>query len=81
MNTTNSTNITCSETDSEATREMYKYFSWWTEYFIQSIIGVAGIAANTVAIPVLCSKEMNSIPSPFLFWQSRNISAIERIRR
>ena len=61
MNTTNSTNITCSETDSEATREMYKYFSWWTEYFIQSIIGVAGIAANTVAIPVLCSKEMNSI--------------------
>ena len=59
--TTNATNSTCNDADSKAAEEMYTHFSYWTEYVIQSIIGVAGIAANTVAIPVLCSREMNSI--------------------
>ena len=61
MNSTNATNSTCIEADSEAAQELYTHFSYWTEYVIQSIIGVAGITANTVAIPVLCSREMNSI--------------------
>lgn len=61
MNATNATNSTCIEADSAAAQELYTHFSYWTEYVLQSIIGVAGITANTVAIPVLCSREMNSI--------------------
>ena len=58
---TNETISNCNDAESKAAEEMYTHFSYWTEYVIQSIIGVAGIAANTVAIPVLCSREMNSI--------------------
>ena len=63
MNTTNNiTNSTVCDAASKAADEMFiTQFSYWTEYVIQSVIGVAGIAANTVAIPVLCSREMNSI--------------------
>ena len=57
----NGTNSSCKDAGYDAAYELYTHFSWWTEYVIQSIIGVAGIAANTVAIPVLCSREMNSI--------------------
>ena len=59
--TTNITNTTCNDAENKAAQEMYTQFSYWAEYVVQSIIGVAGIAANTVAIPVLCSREMNSI--------------------
>ena len=41
--------------------EVYETFVWWTECIAQSIIGIAGIIANTVAIPILCSKKMYSI--------------------
>ena len=60
----------CNMTESEmalrleatlAQLEVYETFVWWTECVAQSIIGITGIIANTVAIPVLCSKSMYSI--------------------
>ena len=41
--------------------ETYQNTAWWLEYVLQAVIGIAGIVANTVAIPVLCCKDMHSI--------------------
>ena len=35
--------------------------SWLFENVLQTGVGLAGIMANTLAIPILCSKEMSSI--------------------
>ena len=60
--TSNATkHLACNSSEYEVSYEMYKDFAYWTDYIIQSVIGLAGIAANTIAIPVLCSREMNSI--------------------
>ena len=40
---------------------MYGNISWLFETVLQTIIGIGGIIANTIAIPILCSKEMSSI--------------------
>ena len=53
--------LSCNFTEYKISEEMYINFSYWTENVIQSIIGVIGIASNTIAIPVLCSREMNTI--------------------
>ena len=39
----------------------YESICWWVENVAQSIIGIAGILANTLAFPVLCSKDMYGI--------------------
>jgi hypothetical protein len=35
--------------------EIYFAISWWFEYFLQTGIGIAGLVANTLAIPILLS--------------------------
>jgi hypothetical protein len=40
---------------------LYKTVSWWFECLLQSCVGSVGFLANALAIPILCSKEMNSI--------------------
>ena len=63
MNTTNNvTNSTGNNTEyNNSSEEIYMVFSYWTENVIQTIIGVVGIASNSIAIPVLCSRKMSSI--------------------
>ena len=41
--------------------ETYIWFSWWVEGIIQIIIGCIGFIANSIAIPILSSKEMISM--------------------
>ena len=60
IGTSDEAKSTCNVTENNISEEMYINFSYWTEYVIQSIIGVIGIASNTIAIPVLCSREMNT---------------------
>ena len=38
--------------------DMKRDVTWWSEYFLQTIVGVAGLLANTIAIPVLNTKEV-----------------------
>ena len=59
--TTNATSPICNNTEYKQAEEMYIQFSYWTEYVIQYMIGVIGIVSNTIAIPVLCSREMKNI--------------------
>ena len=62
MNTTNNETIsTYNNTEDKSSEEIYMVFSYWTENVIQTIIGVVGIASNSIAIPVLCSRKMSSI--------------------
>ena len=57
MSFNNSTNVTCSERTSNNDNMVDIYFaiSWWFEYFLQTGIGIAGLIANTLAIPILLS--------------------------
>lgn len=57
MSYNNSTNVTCSEraSNDESMVEIYLAISWWFEYFLQTGIGIAGLIANTLAIPILLS--------------------------
>ena len=62
MNSTNNLNDSnCNYTEHNSSEEFYTDFSFWIENVVQSTIGVVGIAANTIAIPALCSREMFSI--------------------
>jgi hypothetical protein len=38
--------------------EIYFAISWWFEYFLQTGIGIAGLIANTLAIPILLSVSL-----------------------
>ena len=57
MSFNNSTNVTCSEKEPHDDNMIYIYgiISWWFEYFLQTGIGIAGLVANTLAIPILLS--------------------------
>ena len=57
MSYNNSSNVTCSEkvTSDDNMVEIYMAISWWFEYFLQTGIGIAGLIANTLAIPILLS--------------------------
>ena len=59
--TTIASNLTCNYTEYKSSEEMYMDFSYWTENVVQSVIGVVGITANTIAIPILISRDMFSI--------------------
>lgn len=50
----------CEEPSEEAIR-MYHTISWLFENVLQTGVGIAGLMANLLAIPILCSKEMSSI--------------------
>ena len=39
--------------------EIFHDVSWWFEGLLQCCVGSIGFLANAVAIPILCSKEMN----------------------
>ena len=54
-------NDTCGYRDGYLTFELYRSIAEWTENILQTIVGIAGLLANTMAIPILCSKDMNSI--------------------
>ena len=38
--------------------QKHELVMWWVEYILQTIVGVAGLLANTIAIPVLNTKEV-----------------------
>ena len=57
----NEPRLVCNTTIQLDDLETYQNIAWWLEYVLQSVIGVAGIIANTMAIPVLCCKDMYSI--------------------
>ena len=59
--TTIASNLTCNYTEYKSSEKMYEDFSYWTENVVQSVIGVVGITANTIAIPILISRDMFSI--------------------
>ena len=42
-------------------KEILSNVSWWLEGITQIIIGCMGFAGNTIAIPVLSSRKLNSI--------------------
>ena len=54
------TSINCDEPSNEA-MDIYNNISWLFEDVLQTIIGIAGLMANIIAIPILSSKEMSSI--------------------
>ena len=58
INDTISTNCTM---PSKETIEIHGMISWFFETILQPIIGIPGIIANAIAIPILCSQEMSSI--------------------
>ena len=58
---TNATSPICNNTEYKLAEEQYAQFSYWTEYVLQYLIGVVGIISNTIAIPILCSREMKNI--------------------
>eukprot|EP00095_Tigriopus_kingsejongensis_P000754 snap_masked-scaffold273_size229271-processed-gene-1.12 protein:Tk00754 transcript:snap_masked-scaffold273_size229271-processed-gene-1.12-mRNA-1 annotation:"fmrfamide receptor" len=41
--------------------EFYTRVSWWWEGLLQTLVGTIGFLANGLAVPILCSKDMNSI--------------------
>ena len=56
------TMIQCNHTESEMDIFLfvaYEKITFWMEFVVQSIIGIAGILANTVAIPVLYSMDID----------------------
>ena len=59
--TTNVTSPICNNTEYKQAEAVYIQFSYWTEYVLQYMIGVVGIISNTIAIPILCSREMKNI--------------------
>ncbi len=54
-------NITVCEEHSEAAEQLYNVVQWLFEDVLQTAVGIAGLLANSLAIPILCSKEMSSI--------------------
>ena len=60
MTINDSISSNCSIPSDEAI-EMHANVSKFFETYLQAIIGIGGIIANTVAIPILCSKEMSII--------------------
>ena len=56
------TKMVCNMTEADlAAYVAYEHISWWMENVAQSIVGIAGIISNTIAVPVLCSKHMYGI--------------------
>ena len=54
--------MVCNLTEADlAAYVAYENITWWMENVAQSIVGIAGIISNTIAIPVLCSKHMYGI--------------------
>ncbi len=45
----------------EREMDLYSSVSWWFEGLLQSLVGAVGFLANALAVPILCSREMNSI--------------------
>ena len=56
------TRTVCNLTEADlAAYVAYENITWWMENVAQSIVGIAGIISNTIAIPVLCSKRLYGI--------------------
>ena len=49
------------EEPSESAVRIYENVAWLFESVLQTGVGLAGIMANSLAVPILCSKEMSSI--------------------
>ena len=54
----NSKSIPCPGA-SDAEMELYIELKWWMDGVIQLVIGLIGIAGNTIAVPVLLSKKLS----------------------
>ena len=48
----------CSQAAYDEEFQKHELVMWWVEYILQTIVGVAGLLANTIAIPVLNTKEV-----------------------
>ena len=51
-------NLYCSQAAYDEEFQKHELVMWWVEYILQTIVGVAGLLANTIAIPVLNTKEV-----------------------
>ena len=56
--TGNSTSVPCPGASDEE-MELYKELAWWMDGVIQIVMGVIGIAGNSIAIPILLSKKLS----------------------
>ena len=54
----NSTSVPCPGASDEE-MELYKELAWWMDGVIQIVMGVIGIAGNSIAIPILLSKKLS----------------------
>ncbi|TRY69587.1 hypothetical protein TCAL_05231 [Tigriopus californicus] len=52
--------VSCEEPSKEQ-MQFYFFVAWWLEGVIQIVLGCLGFIANSMAIPILLSKEMSSI--------------------
>lgn len=52
--------VPCDEV-TETDLQMYRTISWLFENVLQTVVGISGLLANSLAVPILCSREMNSI--------------------
>ena len=59
MTDDNGTRICIQPTQEEM--EFYSEFSWWLEGFGQTVLGCLGFIGNSIAIPILLSKNMSNI--------------------
>jgi len=44
---------------SEEEMQLYSQLAWWMDGVIQIVVGLIGLAGNTVAIPILLSKKLS----------------------
>ena len=44
---------------SEKEMQLYSQLAWWMDGVIQIVVGLIGLAGNTVAIPILLSKKLS----------------------
>ena len=54
----NSKSILCPGA-SDAEMELYIELKWWMDGVFQIVIGLTGIAGNTIAMPILLSKKLS----------------------
>jgi len=57
-NSTSNSSIEACQAAYDEEFQKHELVMWWVEYILQTIVGVAGLLANTIAIPVLNTKEV-----------------------
>ena len=57
----NSSNVAVYECSGATDEEIQLYYSlaWWLDGVVQIIMGLVGLAGNSMAVPILLSKKLN----------------------